>query len=100
VDCTDVLNGVVALLRHGGPSDPPVLVVLNLTPVLRDRYRIGVPLAGRWRELLNGDAREYGGDGAGNLGGVEAQAVGAHGRSWSVELTLPGLTALYLVPEG
>jgi 1,4-alpha-glucan branching enzyme len=100
VDCTDVLNGVVALLRHGGPSDPPVLVVLNLTPVLRDRYRIGVPLAGRWRELLNGDAREYGGDGAGNLGGVEAQAVGAHGRSWSVELTLPGLAALYLVPEG
>jgi 1,4-alpha-glucan branching enzyme len=98
VDCTDVVNGVVSFLRHGGPSDTPVLVVLNLTPVLRAGYRIGVPRPGRWREILNGDAREYGGDGAGNYGGVEAQPVAAHGRPHSLDLTLPGLSALYLAP--
>jgi 1,4-alpha-glucan branching enzyme len=99
VDCTDVVNGVVALLRHGGASDLPVLVVLNLTPVPRIGYRIGVPRAGRWRELLNGDAREYGGQGAGNFGGVDAEPIGAHGRPYSLDLTLPGLAALFFVPD-
>ncbi len=75
-----------------------MLAVFSFTPVLRTGYRIGVPSAGPWLERLNGDAHEYGGGGAGNLGGVQAEEVPAHGRPFSVSLTLPPLAALFLVP--
>jgi 1,4-alpha-glucan branching enzyme len=98
VDCNDWEQGVVSLLRWGGEDDPPVLVVLNFTPIARAGYRVGVPRPGRWAEVLNGDAREYGGEGVGNLGGVTAEATPWHGRSWSVSLTLPPLAAVFFRP--
>jgi 1,4-alpha-glucan branching enzyme len=99
VDCGDAENSVVSLLRLGGEGVPPVLVVFNFTPILRTGYRIGVPVEGRWRERLNGDAIEYGGSGAGNLGGVMAEPQPAHARPYSISLTLPPLSALFLMPE-
>ena len=75
-----------------------MLVVCNFTPVPRPAYRVGVPLPGRWREVLNSDALAYGGSGMGNLGGVEAEPVEAHGHRQSVSLTLPPLGVLYLEP--
>jgi 1,4-alpha-glucan branching enzyme len=96
VDCSDWEAGVLAFLRHGAGTDPSVLVVLNYTAVPRPGYRVGVPRPGFWREILNSDAREYGGDGWGNLGGVEAEAAPVHGRSWSLPLTLPPLGAVFL----
>ena len=86
----------LAFLRHGAAADPPVLVVLNYTTVPRPGYRVGVPRPGFWREILNSDAREYGGEGWGNLGGLEAEAAPAHGRPWSLPLTLPPLGAVFL----
>jgi 1,4-alpha-glucan branching enzyme len=73
-----------------------VLVALNFTPVPRENYRIGVPTAGVWEEILNTDAVELGGSGIGNLGGLEATPVRAHGRELSLSLVLPPLGALYL----
>ena len=73
-----------------------VLVACNFTPVPRDGYRVGVPSAGRWTESLNSDAVRYGGSGVGNLGGVEATARPAHGRPYSIVLTLPPLAAVLL----
>jgi 1,4-alpha-glucan branching enzyme len=73
-----------------------VLVALNFTPVPRENYRIGVPTAGVWEEILNTDAVELGGSGIGNLGGLEATPVRAHGRELSLSLFLPPLGALYL----
>jgi 1,4-alpha-glucan branching enzyme len=99
IDCGDAENSVVSLLRAGGEGHPPVVAVFNFTPVLRTGYRIGVPVGGSWRERLNGDAAEYGGSGAGNLGGVTADAQPAHGRPFSIALTLPPLSALFLMPE-
>jgi 1,4-alpha-glucan branching enzyme len=99
VDCGDAENSVVSLLRQGEEGDRPVLAVFNFTPVLRGGYRIGVPRGGRWLERLNGDASDYGGSGAGNLGGVEAVGAPLHGRPCSIALTLPPLSALFLVPE-
>jgi 1,4-alpha-glucan branching enzyme len=64
--------------------------------VPRENHLIGVPFGGTWRELLNSDAREYGGAGWGNLGGVEAAPVGAHGRSHSLSLVLPPLSTIVL----
>ena len=76
-----------------------ILIVCNFTPVPRYGYRVGVPSGGFWRELLNSDAQEYGGSGMGNLGGVHAELQPAHGRPFSVSLTLPPLSALFLKPE-
>jgi 1,4-alpha-glucan branching enzyme len=72
-----------------------VLAVCNFTPLPRHNYRVGVPSGGIWREILNSDAREFGGSGQGNMGAVEAAPVAAHGRPHSLNLTLPPLTALF-----
>jgi len=92
-------QSVFAWLRMGGPDDAPVAVICNLTPVPRTNYRLGLPLAGRWVELLNTDAREYCGSGLGNLGGVTADATPFHGFPASAELVLPPLATIYLRPE-
>ena len=74
-------------------------MVCNFTPVPREGYGIGVPRPGRWKELLNSDAEMYGGSNMGNGGVVECVPVQRHGEAQSLELTLPPLATLYLVPE-
>jgi 1,4-alpha-glucan branching enzyme len=106
VDASDTGASVLSWLRHprddgrGAPGGRPVLVVCNLTPVPRNGYRIGVPRGGVWDELANSDAVEFGGSGMGNLGRVQAQELAAHGRAWSLSLTLPPLGVLMFAPEG
>jgi 1,4-alpha-glucan branching enzyme len=100
VDCNDAENSVISLLRLGPTGAPPVLLVGNFTPVPRTNYRTGVPQGGAWHELLNSDARDYGGSGWGNLGALEAAPVSAHGRPFSLTLTLPPLAVLFLGPAG
>jgi len=72
------------------------MAVLNLTPVVRANYRMGAPRPGFWREVANSDANEYGGSGAGNMGGVRTAPEPAHGRDDSLLLTLPPLSCLIL----
>jgi len=72
------------------------LVVCNFTPVQRERYKVGAPRGGFWKEILNTDAKEYGGSGWGNFGGVEAGEEAYHGRRYSLTLTLPPLACIYL----
>ena len=91
----DKAQSITAWLRFGGPDDPPVAVVCNFTPVPRHGYRIGLPGAGRWREIFNSDAAEYGGSGLGNLGEVMAVPTPAHGLDASAEIVLPPLSTLY-----
>ncbi|WP_282759767.1 1,4-alpha-glucan branching protein GlgB [Komagataeibacter saccharivorans] len=95
----DTTNTVLAWLRLA-PGHAPVLVVLNLTPVIRHDYRVGVPVGGQWRECLNSDATAYGGSGVGNGGHAMATDQAAHGHPYSCVLTLPPLAALYLQPVG
>ena len=95
----DRQNSVFAFLRYGDDRASPVLVVCNMTPVPRTGYRIGVPRAGRWRELLNTDAALYGGSDMGNGGGIGTMPVQHHGEAQSLELTLPPLATLYLRHE-
>jgi 1,4-alpha-glucan branching enzyme len=98
VDCADWQGSILSFLRKGRQGSP-VLVACNFTPVPRPSYRIGVPAGGRWRELLNTDAAEYGGSGMGNLGAVHAEAVPMHGREFSLPLLLPPLAAVFLKGE-
>jgi 1,4-alpha-glucan branching enzyme len=94
IDASDVEASVYAWIRRGG-SDTAV-VVLNLTPVPRMDYRLGLPTAGRWVEALNSDSEHYGGSNLGNLGGVEAVDESWHGQPASATLTLPPLSGLIL----
>jgi 1,4-alpha-glucan branching enzyme len=96
VDCNDSAASVVSLLRKSKNPNESVLVVCNFTPIPRMDYRVGVPHAGFWREILNSDAKEYGGSGSGNYGGREAEGVPAHGKPCSLRLMLPPLGALFL----
>ena len=100
IDGGDVANSVFSFLRMGGEGTRPVLVIANMTPVLRHNHRIGVPVGGAWSELINTDAGHYGGSNAGNQGRVEASPEGRHGMPASLSLTLPPLATLFLAPEG
>jgi len=99
INATDADNSVYSYLRKGGPEDGPVLVVCNFTPVVRHGYRVGVPRTGRWVELLNSDAAEYGGGNIGNGGAVWAEPAGWQGRSASLALTIPPLATVILRHE-
>ena len=95
IDCNDSQHSVVSLLRKTPSGKDDVLAVFNFTPVPRHGYRVGVPSAGFWKEVLNSDAAEYGGSGMGNLGGKETEEIPCHGRPWSLDFTLPPLGAVF-----
>src|ERR1700693_2149018 len=99
IDCNDTAASVISLLRKSRSPADEIVIVCNFTPVPRLGYRVGVPSGGYWRELLNSDTQEYGGSGMGNLGGVHAEPLSVHGRPYSLNLTLPPLSALFLRPE-
>ncbi len=96
IDAGNAEQSVFAFVRKSGDGRGTLLVVGNFTPVPRTNYLVGVPARGSWREVFNSDAREYGGAGWGNLGGVESSPVAAHGRLESVNLTLPPLATIVL----
>ena len=97
MDCADAEQSVVSFCRFAAdPGAPVVLCVANFTPMPRHDYRVGVPRAGRWTEVLNSDSRLYGGGDVGNGGEVVTEPEPAHGQRWSLRLTLPPLGAVLL----
>jgi 1,4-alpha-glucan branching enzyme len=95
----DRANSVFSFVRYAA-NTAPILVVCNMTPVPRRGYRIGVPLAGPWREIFNSDSAHYGGSNVGNEGRVATAPIAAHGHGQSVELILPPLATIYLRYDG
>lgn len=96
----DAANSVFVFLRKGNDGDPPLVFLLNMTPQPHQDYRIGLPHAGQWREVLNTDAAPYGGSNRGNGGGVTALPEPLHGRPASAGLVVPPLGAVLLRFEG
>ena len=99
IDCLDHLNSVLSFSRHSSGPCRDVVVILNLTPVPRPRYRIGLPRPGKWIELMNSDAAVYGGSNVGNLGAVTAEPKTCHNLPCSAEFTLPPLSIMAFRPE-
>ena len=99
IDCNDSQQSVLSLLRRGRSRGEVTVIVLNFTPVPRFAYRVGVDQGGIWAERLNSDGKEYGGSGMGNMGWLEAESVISHGRPFSLRLSLPPLSALFLKRE-
>ncbi len=95
IDANDFENSVVSFMRKSYKNGL-IIVVCNFTPVVRKGYRIGVPVSGIWKELLNSDAEIYGGSGQGNLGKIETTPHPLHGKPHSLNLTLPPLGILFL----
>jgi len=96
IDFHDVDESVIAFVRRAKKRDDFVVVVCNFTPVPRQGYRIGVPAAGQYRELLNSDSQYYGGSNLGNGLGVPADALPWQGLPYSLLLTLPPLATIVL----
>ncbi len=110
IDANDAQGNVLSFLRFASPDaaaadsadsgEPDTIAcIANFSASPHLKYRVGLPKAGRWREVLNTDAEIYGGTGVGNLGGVEAVPEPWHGKPASATLTLPPLGVLWLAPE-
>jgi 1,4-alpha-glucan branching enzyme len=99
IDAGNADMSITAFVRKS-TGGPPVLVVTNFTPVPHQNFLLGIPVRGVWREILNSDAKEFGGSGWGNLGGVESVPIGAHGRTDSLNLSIPPLATIMLRWEG
>jgi 1,4-alpha-glucan branching enzyme len=99
VDCKDSQRSVISFLRRGPGSDDQILFVCNFTPVVRENYRVGVPLEGSWREILNSDAPLYGGTGQGNYGGLSTIPLPIHGRPYTLNMRIPPLGVVAFQPE-
>lgn len=99
VDFHDAESSVISFIRKGKEADDVILITANFTPVPRTNYRIGVPREGFWKEIMNSDAKIYGGSGYGNLGGLEATPIPSHGKYQSISVTLPPLGIVYLKNE-
>ncbi|WP_086516152.1 1,4-alpha-glucan branching protein GlgB [Clavibacter michiganensis] len=95
IDAGDAQRNVLAFLRRDREGNQ-VAVVHNFSGAPISGYRLGLPQAGVWEEILNTDAEQFGGSGVGNLGAVHAGDDGWHGRPASAELTLPPLAGLWL----
>ena len=99
IDANDSVNSILSFVRYDKKKEQPVIVVVNLTPVPRYNYRIGVPEDCQWLEILNSDASQYGGSGKGNFGGVAANPVPYHGEEQSINIMLPPMSAVMFAKE-
>jgi 1,4-alpha-glucan branching enzyme len=98
LEADDAAANVLAFARVGADGTRWLVCVCNLSPIVREHYRIGLPQAGVWTECLNTNRSEFGGSGIGN-GPLEAQPRPWHGQTQSAELTLPPLATLWLAPD-
>ncbi|MDD2721682.1 MAG: 1,4-alpha-glucan branching protein GlgB [Gallionella sp.] len=98
IDCNDAEKSVLSFQRSA--RDGSIVVVsLNLTPVPRKHYRIGLPKLAKYREALNSDSDYYAGSNLGNAGLIEAEEIPWMGLPYSAEISLPPLAGMILVPE-
>jgi 1,4-alpha-glucan branching enzyme len=89
----------MSFVRQNSDRSSRILVILNLTPVPRHQYRVGLPEGGFWKEVLNSDAEIYGGSNLGNLGGVTAEPYQVHNQPFSAQFSLPPLSVIAFRPD-
>jgi 1,4-alpha-glucan branching enzyme len=115
IDANDAQGNTLSFLRMSDPQDPAadgeadggagqdqpgvIACIANFSALPHLEYKVGLPQAGRWQEVLNTDAVIYGGSGVGNLGSIEAVPEPWHGKPASATITLPPLGVLWLTPE-
>jgi len=100
IDAGNADQNVISFIRYDGHGHPGVVCVANFSPMVYESFRVGLPLGGRWRELINTDADVYGGSNVRNWEGVVASPDTWHGQPFSATMTLPPLAVMWLEPEG
>ncbi|GAA4113995.1 1,4-alpha-glucan branching protein GlgB [Nocardioides fonticola] len=95
IDANDAGRNVFSFVRRGAEGDADLVCVANFAAVPHPGYRLGLPAAGRWEEVLNSDASVYSGSGVGNLGGVEAVAGDWSGQPAHADVVLPPLATVW-----
>jgi len=98
IDADNADANSIAFARFAPASNQVLICLANFSPVVRNRYRLGLPKPGFYREILNTDSRWYGGNDVGNQGGVQAEQIPSHGFPYSAEFTLPPLAVVWLCP--
>ncbi len=98
IDGGNMEQSILAYCRYGYDKDRPLVVICNFTPAAHENYRIGVPTAGAWREIINTDSGQYQGSHMLNEGNLVTQALASHGREQSLELRIPPLSTVILEP--
>jgi len=94
IDCMDAERSIITFLRRSKDSKEQLLVVCNFTPVTHTDYRVGVPFAGKFKEIFNSSKPEFGGNGEGNPRMKRSKPVNWNNRDNSIELTIPGLSMM------
>ena len=98
VDCNDYNSSVLSFLRWSEDYKEVILCVFNFTPIDRYEYSIGVPFAGKWKEIFNSNSEGYGGSNLGNMGEIYTKEENYHNKNQKLTITLPGLSAVYFKP--
>ncbi|MCM8773157.1 MAG: 1,4-alpha-glucan branching protein GlgB [Candidatus Omnitrophica bacterium] len=99
IDFRDYEGSIISFIRKGLSTKDIIFVICNFTPVPRFNYKVKLPLGGLWKEILNSDAKEYGGSGVGNFGGIEAIERPFADNTYELSLTLPPLGILIFKKE-
>jgi 1,4-alpha-glucan branching enzyme len=98
IDAGNVDQSVLSFVRMDGQGRPGLACVANFSPAVYHGFRVGLPVEGAWREVINTDAVDYGGSGQGNMGKVETEPTSWHGFDHSASLTVPPLGVVWLAP--
>jgi 1,4-alpha-glucan branching enzyme len=99
IDCGDSDSSVLSFVRQSRDGSRKVAVIMNLTPVLRMNYQLGLPQGGFWREAINSDSGFYGGSNQGNFGGITAYDCKIHNQPFAGSFTLPPLSVIAFRPD-
>jgi len=95
IDFSDYQKSIISFMRKSADGRSVVLAVCNFTPMVWKNYNVGVPEGGLWKEIMNSDAKIYGGSNQGNNGCLEAEAKPCHGKPFSLPLTIPPLAVIF-----
>jgi 1,4-alpha-glucan branching enzyme len=95
IDANNASENIVSFIRRSPSTDRELICVGNLSPILRENHRLGLPRAGQYRLLLNTDAARYGGGRVEMADSVEAEEIPVHGQAYSASITLPPLATLW-----
>jgi 1,4-alpha-glucan branching enzyme len=98
IDAGNVDQSVLSFVRMDGQGRPGLACIANFSPATYHGFRVGLPVAGAWRELINTDATDYGGSGQGNMGKVATEPTSWHGFDQSATITVPPLGVVWLAP--
>lgn len=101
ISCLDADHSIIAYMRRDAKSDEQLLVICNFTPVLYENFKLGVPFAGKYKEIFNSDHEAYGGMGYLNRRQLNSKAILWDGRENSITLDVPplGMCIFNCIPQ-